>query len=49
MTYSPPPPGNVDEEIEIFRKDEERAQQTFFAYLGIRDLISHPMPSARTS
>jgi hypothetical protein len=39
-TYVPPPPGDVDEEIEIFRKDEETAQQTFFAYLGIRDLIA---------
>jgi hypothetical protein len=38
MTYTPPPP--VDEEIEIFRKDEESAQQTFFAYIGIRDLIA---------
>jgi len=40
MTYTPPPPGDVDEEIEIFRKDEESAQQTFFAYIGIRDLIA---------
>jgi hypothetical protein len=43
MTYTPPPPGDVDEEIDIFRKDEEAAQQTFFAYIGIRDLIArHP-------
>jgi hypothetical protein len=40
MTYTPLPPGDVDEEIEIFRKDEESAQQTFFAYIGIRDLIA---------
>jgi hypothetical protein len=40
VTHTPPPPGDVDEEIEIFRKDEESAQQTFFAYIGIRDLIA---------
>ncbi len=39
-TYVPLALGDVDEEIEIFRKDEETAQQTFFAYLGIRDLIA---------
>lgn len=38
--YVLPPLGDIDEEIEIFRKDEETAQQTFFAYLGIRDLIA---------
>jgi hypothetical protein len=40
MTYTPPPPGDVDEEIEIYRHDEEPAQQAFFAYLGMRDLIA---------
>jgi AbiU2 len=40
MTYAPPPPGDVDEEIEIYRHDEEPAQQAFFAYLGMRDLIA---------
>jgi hypothetical protein len=34
------PPGDIDEEIEIFRRDEEAAQQMFFAYLGIRDLTA---------
>jgi hypothetical protein len=37
--YVPPTPPDVQEEIEIFRKEEEAAQQTFFAYLGIRDLL----------
>jgi len=36
----PPPPGDIDAEIEIYRKDEESAQQVFFAYLGVRDLIA---------
>jgi hypothetical protein len=39
-TYVPPPPGDIDAEIEIYRKDEESAQQVFFAYLGVRDLIA---------
>lgn len=39
-THVPPPPGDIDAEIEIYRKDEESAQQTFFAYLGVRDLIA---------
>jgi AbiU2 len=38
--YVPPTPPDVQEEIEIFRKEEEAAQQTFFAYLGIRDLLA---------
>lgn len=40
MAYIPPPPGDVDAEIEIFRKDEEYAQQAFFAYIGIRTLLA---------
>ncbi|WP_247542882.1 MULTISPECIES: hypothetical protein [unclassified Bradyrhizobium] len=39
-TYVSPPPGDINAEIEIFRKDEESAQQTFFAYLGVLDLIA---------
>ena len=31
---------DVDDEIEIYRHDEEPAQQAFFAYLGVRDLIA---------
>ena len=38
--YVPPTPPDIQEEIEIFRKEEEAAQQTFFAYLGIRDLLA---------
>jgi hypothetical protein len=38
--YVPPTPPDVQEEIEIFRMEEEAAQQTFFAYLGIRDLLA---------
>lgn len=38
--YVPPPPGDVDAEIEIYRRDEEHAQQTFFAYLGVREIIA---------
>lgn len=39
-SYTPPPPSDVDAEIEIYRKDEESAQQAFFAYIGIRNLIA---------
>src|ERR1700722_4116601 len=39
-SYVPPTPPDIQEEIEIFRKEEESAQQTFFAYIGIRDLLS---------
>lgn len=37
--YIPTPPRDIQAEIEVFRKEEEAAQQTFFAYLGIRDLL----------
>jgi hypothetical protein len=39
-SYVPPTPPDIQEEIDIFRKEEESAQQTFFAYIGIRDLLS---------
>jgi hypothetical protein len=39
-TYVPPPPGDIDEEIEIYRHDEEPAQQAFFAHLGMNDLLA---------
>ncbi len=38
--YVPPTLPDIQEEIEIFRKEEEAAQQTFFAYLWIRDLLA---------
>src|SRR4051812_21401700 len=37
--HVPPKPRDIQAEIEIVRKEEEGAQQTFFAYLGIRDLL----------
>ncbi len=30
----------LEREIEIFRKEEEEAQQSFFAYLGVRSLLA---------
>ena len=39
-SYVPPMPPDIQKEIEIFRQEEESAQQTFFAYIGIRDLLS---------
>jgi hypothetical protein len=29
-----------EREIDIFRKEEEEAQQSFFAYLGVRSLLA---------
>lgn len=40
MSYIPPNPPDIQEEIEIYRKEEEAAQQTFFAWLGMRDLLA---------
>jgi hypothetical protein len=37
--HIPTPRRDIQAEIEVFRKEEEAAQQTFFAYLGIRDLL----------
>jgi hypothetical protein len=31
---------DLDREIEIFRKEEEEAQQSFFAYVGVRTLLA---------
>ena len=31
---------DLEGEIEIFRKDEETAQQFLFAYLGVRDITA---------
>jgi hypothetical protein len=32
---------DLEAEIEIFRKDEEAAQQFLFAYLGVRDITAN--------
>jgi hypothetical protein len=31
---------NFEDELEVYRREEEEAQQTFFAYIGVRDLIA---------
>jgi hypothetical protein len=35
---------DLDREIEIFRTEEEQAQQYLFAYLGIRALLANQWP-----
>ena len=31
---------NFEDELEVYRREEEEAQQSFFAYIGVRDLIA---------
>ena len=40
MTVTAPSPDDLEGEIEIFRKDEESAQQFLFAWLGMRAITA---------